>query len=250
MTAFLSLDSVSKRFGGLIAVDGISFDVREGEILGVIGPNGAGKSVLVNMISGFYAATSGAIRFRGRDITHLPAHQFGRLGIARTFQNIRTFQRMTVMENVMVAFGAHVRRPFASLFAARRQEDARRALDLLERMHLADKADDPANSLAYGEARRLEIARALASDPTLILFDEPAAGMNTVETEQLRADILRCRSDRLAIVVIEHDLELLRGISDRMIAIDYGRKIAEGAPDVVLSDARVVEAYLGGEEDD
>lgn len=244
----LSLERITKRFGGVTALDGIDLHVDPGEILALVGPNGAGKSVLVNVITGFYAASSGAIRLGGRDISADPAHQRARLGIARTFQNIRLFRRMTVLENVLVAFKDHANRPLRSLFATARAANVETAMSLLERMGLAGKADNTADGLAYGEARRLEIARALAGEPSLLLLDEPAAGMNDRETEELGAHIAALRASVSAIVVIEHDMGFLRDICSRMVVLDYGKKIADGSVDAVLRDERVIESYLGVEE--
>jgi branched-chain amino acid transport system ATP-binding protein len=243
----LDVDAVSKSFGGIQALTEVSFEVHGGEILGLIGPNGAGKSVLINVVSGIYPPDSGTLRFRGADITRVPSHMLGRLGIARTFQNIRLFRRMTVLENVLVADKRHLLRPFRSAlgFGTRRVE-IEAAMAGLARMHLADRAEQLAGTLAYGDARRLEIARALAGGPRLLFLDEPAAGMNERETEALKEDIARVRGAVDAIVIVEHDMELLRGLASRMVALDYGRKIAEGTPQEVLSNPQVVETYLGG----
>ncbi|HVM77812.1 MAG TPA: ABC transporter ATP-binding protein [Stellaceae bacterium] len=243
----LDVDAVCKSFGGIQALTDVSFEVRGGEILGLIGPNGAGKSVLINVVSGIYPPDSGTLRFRGSDITRLSSHMLGRLGIARTFQNIRLFRRMTVLENVLVAEKRHLLRPFSSVlgFGTRRAE-IEAAMAGLARMHLADRAEQLAGTLAYGDARRLEIARALAGEPRLLFLDEPAAGMNERETEALKEDIARVRGAVDAIVIVEHDMELLRGLASRMVALDYGRKIAEGTPQEVLSNPQVVETYLGG----
>lgn len=245
----LGFDGVSKRFGGIQALSALSFEVQAGEILGVIGPNGAGKSVMINVASGLYAADEGRILHRGRDITSLNAHQRGRAGIARTFQNIRLFKRMTVLENVLIADKKHAIRPFGSLFSfGRRPSEIAAGLAELDRMRLADKADQLAGTLAYGDARRLEIARALAGNPSVLFLDEPAAGMNERETEELLVDIRACRSRLDAIVVVEHDMALLRVLSDRLVAMNYGQLLAEGTPDVVLAHPEVVSAYLGTQD--
>ena len=250
MTSVLAVEGLTKRFGGLVAVDALSLEVRQDEALGIVGPNGAGKTALINLISGFYRPDAGTIRFRGQDITALKLHQIGRLGIARTFQNIRIFRRMTVLENVMTANPRHAARPLRSFFvsgAARADVDA--ALTLLDFMGLAERADQPAGTLPYGDARRLEMARALAGGPRLLLLDEPSAGMNEAETQRLITDIRKCRARLDGIVLIEHDMTMIREVADRVIAMDYGKKMAEGTPDQVLSDANVRRAYLGIMED-
>ncbi|HTG25079.1 MAG TPA: ABC transporter ATP-binding protein [Reyranella sp.] len=242
----MRFEGVSKRFGGIQALSRLSFDILPGEILGIIGPNGAGKSVMINVASGLYEADEGRVIQHRRDITKLGTHQRGRAGIARTFQNIRLFRRMTVLENVLVADKRHICHPFGSLLSfGRRGAEVAAALAELDHMRLADKADQLAGTLPYGDARRLEIARALAGNPSVLFLDEPAAGMNERETEDLLADIRACRGRVEAIVVVEHDMALLRVLSDRLVAMNYGQLIAEGAPAAVLANPEVVRAYLG-----
>jgi branched-chain amino acid transport system ATP-binding protein len=245
----LTVSGISKRFGGITALDDLSFTVHRGEILGIVGPNGAGKSAMINVVSGIYPSDAGTITLAGRDLTRLPAHERSRAGIARTFQNIRLFGRMSVMENVLLARKEHVRAPLRSIFAGRRRELAADAMQQLEAMRLAAKADWPASSLAYGEARRLEIARALATRPALLFLDEPAAGMNDQETALLIEDIRTARAGVDSIVIVEHDVALLRKLSDRMVALNFGSKIAEGSPNEVLSHPEVTRAYLGTAHD-
>jgi ABC-type branched-subunit amino acid transport system ATPase component len=248
----LAVEALAKSFGGLRAIDGLSLELRAGEILGIVGPNGAGKSVLVNLVTGFYRPSAGAIRFKGRPTAHLARHRISRLGIARTFQHVRLFRRMTVLENVLVADKRDAAAPFAALFggAARRRRDVARAMEFLSLMGLADRADRPAGTLAYGDARRLEIARALAGEPAVLFLDEPAAGMNDAETAALVEDVRTCRGLVEAIGLIEHDMSLVRALSDRIVAIDCGRKLAEGTPDEVFADPAFVAAYLGAEVSD
>ena len=241
----LSVQDVSKTFGGVVALEGVSLDLKQGEILALVGPNGAGKSVLVNVITGFYEASAGHIFIGENDISVQPAHVRARMGLARTFQNIRLFLRMTVLENVMVAMKQQTSNPLRAVFCVNEKSNLEKAMSLLQKAGLASKANDAAGSLAYGEARRLEIARALAGDPHILLLDEPAAGMNDRETEDLASHIHSLRDIVQATIVIEHDMGFLRGLCDRMVVLDYGRIIANGAVPDVLKNPRVVEAYLG-----
>jgi len=245
----LSVTALCKHFGGVRALDGVDLHVARGEILGIVGPNGAGKTALINTITGFYRATSGQVVLNGTAITSLPLHQIGRLGVGRTFQNIRLFKRMSVLENVMVAHKRHATQIFRSFFrSASKASEQQQALEWLELLQLADKANQPASSLSYGDARRLEIARALAGHPRLLLLDEPAAGMNESETRQLITDIQTLRHKVDAIMLIEHDMNLIRKLSDRLVAMDSGKKIAEGTPTEVLKHPEVLRAYLGSDE--
>jgi len=248
-TRVLELRGLSCSFGGISALDGFDFDVFKGEILGIIGPNGAGKSVLINLITHFYAPSAGTMRFYGEPITRSSLMRTGRLGIARTFQNIRLFRRMTVLENVLVANPKHVRFPFRSVLRSSRAADRAEAVRFLKLMGLLKQADRLAGTLAYGDARRLEIARALAAHPKLLLLDEPAAGMNERETEQLAADIRAAAELVEAIMLVEHDMALIKALSTRVVALNAGRKICEGTAAEVLSNREVKTAYLGDESD-
>jgi ABC-type branched-subunit amino acid transport system ATPase component len=255
VTALLEVVGVGKRFGGLAALDGLDLHVEEGEIVSVIGPNGAGKSTLFNVVTGLYPPDSGDIRFAGRSILGLPPHQITKLGIARTFQTVHLFPNMTVLENAMVGqhcrtrsgvFGAILQLPSTRREERMVREKARAALDFFGPRLAGYRQEQPAFVLSYANRRRLEIARALATEPRLILLDEPTAGMNPRETLEMRDHIVRMRDELgLTVVVIEHDMRVVKGVSDRVIACDYGRKIAEGAYEEVAHDPLVIEAYLG-----
>lgn len=252
----LTLDHVTIKFGGLVAVNDFSLDITKGELVGLIGPNGAGKTTVFNIVTGQYTPTSGRVIFEGRDITGWRPDLIAAAGIARTFQNVRLFTGLTVLDNVLVS--QHLRMKSSFLSAAfqlpdyvKEDEDARaRGMDLLERVGLASLAKEQAGSLPYGQQRRLEIARALATNPRLLLLDEPAAGMNPEETTQLMRFICRIRDEfDLTIFLIEHDMRLVMGICERIRVIDYGVSIAEGTPQEIQSNPRVIAAYLGEEED-
>jgi branched-chain amino acid transport system ATP-binding protein len=249
--ALLDLVGVTKRFGGLLAVANVSFSVEERGIISMIGPNGAGKTTAFNCVTGLFPLSGGDILLDGISISGLPPHRITRLGIARTFQNIRLFSYMTAVDNVMV--GAHwwmKQRVWDSAFTtgrARTEERTvqRRALDLLDELGLASYAGSYARELPYGLQRRLEIARALATRPRLLLLDEPAAGLNPQEKKELMALISRLRDEGLTIFLIEHDMKVVMEVSDRIVVLDHGEKITEGVPQEVRNNPQVIEAYLG-----
>ena len=251
----LQFKQVSKRFGGLQVLQDVSFTVPEGGIFGLIGPNGAGKTTVFNLVTGLLAPSTGSIAFAGRELAGVASHRITALGIARTFQNIRIFKEMTLLENVVVGMHDQLDYGFTALLMNRRSfreteaASRARAMELLGWFKLDAKAGQLADSLSYGEQRKLEFARALATKPKLLLLDEPVAGMNPAEKTELMTEILNIRQRGFSIFMIEHDMRFVMGLCDRVAVLNFGRIIAEGTPDQIKSDPQVIEAYLGREDE-
>ncbi|MDR3346322.1 MAG: ABC transporter ATP-binding protein [Campylobacteraceae bacterium] len=248
----LEIKNITKRFGGVSAITDTSFSVNKGEIYGLIGPNGAGKTTMFNIITGNYKPTEGIVEFDGRKISGLKPYEIVRLGIARTFQNIRLFKSMSVLENVLIGFDYHAKYTFfESMFRLPRffkheREIKKAALEILKYLDLDRFADDKATDLSYGQQRKVEIARALATSPKLLLLDEPAAGMNPAETKELASLLQKAKVDfALTILLIEHDMKFVNALCDKVLVLDYGKSIFEGAPCDAIRDKEVVSAYLG-----
>ena len=255
-TPLLQLEGVSRHFGGLKVLQDVNLSVPEGGIFGLIGPNGAGKTTVFNLITGLLAPTGGDVRFAGRSLVGTPPFRITQGGIARTFQNIRIFKEMTLLENVIVGMHARLRYGPAGWllrlpgFVQAERAARERARELLSWMRLDHKADDVADNLSYGEQRKLELARALAAEPRLLLLDEPVAGMNGAEKTELMAEILNIRARGYTIFMIEHDMRFVMGLCERIAVLNFGRIIAEGGPEAIRNDPQVIEAYLGRDEDE
>lgn len=251
----LTLASVSKRFGGLQVLHNVDLHIPERGIYGLIGPNGAGKTTVFNLITGLLTPTSGQIEFAGQQLNGLPPHRIARRGIARTFQNVRLFKEMSLIENVLVALAEQ--HSYSTLrvllpgrhFRSMEQRERELARETLDRVGLQRKADLLAAQLSYGEQRRLEIARALATRPKLLLLDEPAAGMNSAEKQELMKDVIELGASGLSILVIEHDMRFIMGLCERITVLNFGQVIAEGSPGEIRGNSTVIEAYLGNESD-
>ena len=254
MAELLKVDNVSMVFGGLRAVSNLSMHIDEGELIGLIGPNGAGKTTAFNMITGVYTPTEGKVYFNGQQSSGKKSYHVTQMGMARTFQNIRLFSELSVIDNVKIAYNMHVTYNLADAivrdgkYLSEEEFITQKALDLLKIFHLEEEAHEVAKNLPYGKQRRLEIARALATEPKLLLLDEPAAGMNPQETKELMEMIRWIRKEfNLSILLIEHDMGLVMGVCERIYVLEYGMKIAEGTPEEIKHNKRVIEAYLGEE---
>ena len=253
MQPLLQAQSLHKNFGGVKAVADTSFDVPAGAIFAIIGPNGAGKSTLLNMISGVYRPDSGSLSFKGTDLSAMPAHRRVRFGIARTFQKIRLFKQLSVLENVIAGFHVHHRIPawqyllHGAIFAEDQRRCREQAIQLLDFVGMSARLQVRAGSLSYGEQRMLELARALATRPELLLIDEPAAGLNAAEVDGLLDRIRSLRSGGTTVILVEHNMDLVMNVADRIMVMDYGRRLFEGAPAEVQKNPAVIAAYLGGE---
>ena len=247
----LEVVNLNKSFGGIMALTDVSFQVNRGTITALIGPNGAGKTTLLNIISGIYLASAGEILFEGSNISGIPPYQVTYLGITRTFQNLQVFQNMTALENVMVGFHSRTSSEFVACLArtlkVRREEKEVRekALEMLHFVNLAGREDQPGSSLPCGDQKRLELARALVSRPKMILLDEPVSGLNTSETEEMAGLMLKLKESGITIVLVEHDMNLVMRVSDMIVVLNYGEKLAQGRPAEIQNDDRVIAAYLG-----
>ncbi len=248
----LSVDNLTKSFGGVVAINDTSFSIKQKEIYGIIGPNGAGKTTMFNIITGNYEATSGQVKFDEKIISGLKPHEIVRHGIARTFQNIRLFKSMSVLDNILIGFDFQIKYTFLESivrlprFFGEEKRVKKRALEILDYFNLADVKDEFATDLSYGQQRKVEIARALATNPKLLLLDEPVAGMNPAETKELASTIKKAREDfDLTILLIEHDMPFVNELCDRVLVLDYGKVIFEGAPHEAIKNEEVIKAYLG-----